>query len=57
MMGYFASLYTRSRAAIAWLIDQRNSSLAGKPIDAELSTYQVTGHRVLWHTWQDKSTW
>jgi len=56
-LGYFASLRTRYHAALSWLIQQREALLAGKPIDAELATYEVTDHRVLWHTWQDKSTW
>jgi hexosaminidase len=56
-LGYFASLRTRYRAAVAWLIDQRESLLAGKALDAELSTYDASGHNVLWHTWQDRSTW
>jgi hexosaminidase len=54
---YFSSLRTRYRAARAWLLDQRDSLLAGKAVDAELSTYDVGDHRVLWHTWQDRTTW
>ncbi len=42
---------------MAWLIEQRDSLLAGKPLDAELSTYDAGDHRVLWHTWYDRSTW
>ncbi len=56
-LSYFASLRARYRAAIVWLIDQQDALLAGKPIDAELSTYDASGHSVLWHTWQDRSTW
>jgi hexosaminidase len=50
-LGYFASLRIRYQAAIAWLKEQRASLLAGKPVDAALSTYEVGNHRVLWQTW------
>ena len=54
---YFASLRLRYQAAITWLIQQREHLLAGNAIDAELTTYEVQGHHVLWHTWQEKSLW
>jgi hexosaminidase len=54
---YFASLRIRYQAAIAWLLLQRDRLLAGSPVDAELETYEVTGHHVLWHSWQEKSIW
>jgi hexosaminidase len=56
-LSYFASLRIRYRAAMAWLIEQRGSLLAGKPVDVDLSTYDAGDHRVLWHTWYDRSTW
>jgi hypothetical protein len=56
-LSYFASLHVRYRAAIAWLFEQRDALLAGKPVDADLSTYDASGHSILWHTWQDRSTW
>lgn len=56
-LGYFASLRTRYRAAIAWLLEQREALLAGKPVDGDLSTCEDSGHRVLWQTWEDRSTW
>jgi hypothetical protein len=54
---YFASLRVRYQAAISWLLLQREALLAGSPVDTELKTYEVTGHHVLWHTWQERSLW
>jgi len=52
-LGYFANLRARYRAAVAWLKEQRQALLAGKPVDAELSTYDTDGYRTLWQTWHD----
>jgi hypothetical protein len=52
-LGYFANLRTRYKAAAAWLLDQRKALLAGEPVDAELSTYDVGDYRTLWQNWPD----
>jgi len=52
-LGYFANLRARYRAAVAWLKEQRQALLAGKAVDAELSTYDTDGYRTLWQTWYD----
>lgn len=52
-LGYFANLRARYKAAIAWLDEQRQALLAGKPVDASLSTYDAGGYRTLWQTWSD----
>jgi len=49
-LGYFANLRARYAAAVAWLSKQRQALLTGKPVDAELSTYDVSGYRTLWQT-------
>jgi len=50
-LGYFANLRVRYKAAVAWLEEQRHALLTGKPVDAELSTYDTGGYRTLWQTW------
>jgi hypothetical protein len=50
-LGYFANLRTRYKAAIAWLAEQHQALLSGKPVDAELSTYDTGDYRTLWQTW------
>ena len=52
-LGYFANLRARYKAAIAWLEEQRKALLAGKPVDADLSTYDTGGYRTLWQTGPD----
>lgn len=52
-LGYFANLRIRYKAAVAWLAEQRQTLLAGKPVDAELSTYDTGDYRTLWQTWPD----
>jgi hypothetical protein len=52
-LGYFAALHTRFQAASAWLEAQHQALLAGEPIDTELSTYQVSDQRILWHSWPE----
>ena len=52
-LGYFANLRVRYKAAVAWLEEQRHALLTGKPVDAELSTYDTGGYRTLWQTWPD----
>ena len=53
-LGYFANLRTRYKAAATWLAAQHKALLAGKPVDAELSTYDTDGYRTLWQTWPDQ---
>jgi hypothetical protein len=52
-LGYFAALHTRFQAASGWLEAQHRALLAGEPVDAELSTYQVGDQRILWHSWPE----
>jgi len=52
-LGYFANLRARYKAAVGWLQEQRQALLAGRPVDAELSTYNTGGYRTLWQTWPD----
>ena len=52
-LGYFASVHARIRIAVAWLEEQRKVLAAGKPVDAELETYDASEHRILWQTWPD----
>jgi hypothetical protein len=47
-LGYFASLRTRYRGAVKWLLEQRAALLNGEPIDADLDSYDAGDHRVLW---------
>jgi hypothetical protein len=49
-LGYFANLRARYTEAVAWLSKQRQALLTGKPVDAELSTYDAGGYRTLWQT-------
>ena len=50
-LGYFANLRVRYDAAVGWLHKQRRALLVGKPVDAELSTYDTGGYSTLWQTW------
>jgi hypothetical protein len=50
-LSYFANLRVRYDAAIGWLHKQRHALLAGKPVDAELSTYEAGDYCILWQTW------
>jgi len=52
-LGYYANLRARYRAAINWLEKQRRALAKGKPVDAELSTYDAGGYRTLWQNWPD----
>jgi hypothetical protein len=52
-LGYFSSLHTRLEAAADWLEGQRLALLAGKTVDAELSSYDAKDYRILWQTWPD----
>ena len=52
-LGYYANLRARYRAAINWLEEQRQALAKGRPVDAELSTYDAGGYRTLWQTWPD----
>ncbi len=47
-LGYFANLRARYRAAINWLQEQRQALLAGRPVDADLESYDTGGYRTLW---------
>jgi hypothetical protein len=53
LISYFANLRARYKAAVAWLRGQHAALLAGKPVDAELRTYDASGYRTLWQTWPD----
>jgi hexosaminidase len=52
-LAYFANLRSRYKAAAAWLLKQREVLLAGQPLDAGLSTYDVGDYRTLWQNWPD----
>jgi hexosaminidase len=52
-LGYFANLRARYRAAMAWLEEQRRALLTGRPVEADLSTYDAGNYRTLWQTWPD----
>jgi hexosaminidase len=52
-LGYFANLRVRYRVAVDWLQGQRKALLEGRPVDAELSTYDAGDYRTLWQTWPD----
>jgi len=52
-LGYYAGLRARYRAAVGWLEEQRRALLQGEPVDADLSTYDASGYRVLWQNWPD----
>ena len=52
-LGYYAGLRVRYRAAVNWLEEQRKALLAGRPVDAALSTYDASGYRTLWQNWPD----
>lgn len=45
---YFANLRTQYGTAIQWLFKQYRALLAGEAVDADLSTYNANGYRVLW---------
>lgn len=47
-LGYFANLRARYRAAVLWLEQQRQALLQGRPVDAELTTYDPGNYAVLW---------
>jgi hypothetical protein len=51
-LGYYASLRARYDAALSWLEEQRRRLANGRPVDAELATYDAGHHRVLWQIWQ-----
>jgi len=48
VLGYFASLRGRYRAAMHWLEQQRRALLQGQPVDAGLTTYDAGDVAVLW---------
>jgi hexosaminidase len=49
-LGYYAGLRVRYQAAVSWLKEQRQALLAGRPVDAELSTYDAGNYLTLWQT-------
>jgi hexosaminidase len=49
-LGYYAGLRVRYQAAFSWLQEQRRALLAGRPVDAELTTYDAGSYRTLWQT-------
>jgi hexosaminidase len=53
ILGHYARLRARYYAAIQWLKAQRQTLLTGKPIDADLSTYDASDYHVLWQAWMN----
>jgi hexosaminidase len=47
-LGLFAGLRVRLELAAAWLEAQRQAFLQGRPVDADLTTYEAGHYRVLW---------
>lgn len=50
-LSYFAGLRVRFQAAIDWIADQRDALAEGRPLDADLQSYDTGGYRTLWQTW------